>query len=110
MSDTITVYISIGNSDDKLTQANWSRFYRCVDTMIRDWADEIHGTWISPSDQEWQNACWCIALNAEDAAPLKRTLAVYAGEFRQDSIAWAEANTEFIAAAAKFPIVERNEP
>lgn len=35
MSDTKTVYISIGNSDDKLTQAEWAAFAASVRGAIR---------------------------------------------------------------------------
>lgn len=95
---TRTVYISIGNSDDKLTQVEWAEFYGMTDSLVRRWARHVHGAWLSAPDSSYQNACWCIQWLPEDTG-LKLTLARYAAEFRQDSIAWAEATTEFIAAA-----------
>lgn len=98
MSDTRTVYISIGNSDDKLTQAAWAQFYRVVNLNLRDHATAVHGQWVSEPASSWQNACWCIELTERSVPVLKETLAKIAGEYAQDSIAWAEATTEFIGA------------
>jgi hypothetical protein len=104
--DPVTVYISIGNSDDKLTQAEWHRFYVTVARAIRRAtgsveAPTVHGQWVSEPASAWQNACWCIEPPALAASVelLKLRLAEIAAEFGQDSIAWAEAPvTEFIGA------------
>lgn len=93
------VYISIGNSDDKLTQNEWSSFHAMTDLVIRRGAYRIHGAWLSPSADPWQNACWCIETlpDVVSVEHLKMRLAETAATFRQDSIAWAEApKTEFI--------------
>ncbi len=97
---TITVYISIGNSDDKLTQNEWAHFYASVAGSINMHADLRHGRWLSPTDDPWQNACWCIEIDPRRIDRLRRDLANHAAAFRQDSIAWAETTTEFIRAAA----------
>lgn len=94
------VYVSIGNSDDKLTQADWSDFYRAVDEYLRRFI--IHGAWQSVTSARWQNACWCLEL--PDNAPIgigwiKDHLRDLAIKYRQDSIAWAEVkDTEFLGA------------
>ncbi len=109
------VYISIGNSDDKLTQREWSEFVADVDRSLRWWCNEnastaalnspagrIHGHWLSASDSPWQNACWCVEyVDHEDwpeqIAGQKTSLARLAAQYRQDSIAWAETpSTEFL--------------
>jgi hypothetical protein len=101
VSDTRTVYISIGNSDDKLTQAEWSAFYRHTRQAIEGYSQVIHGSWVSRTEDPWQNACWCFEPIADHSARagLKRVLAQIAADYRQDTIAWAEASTEFIKAA-----------
>lgn len=91
-----TVYCSIGNSDDKLTQAAWSEFHARFAAQIRFYATTVHGAWLSPGDAPWQNACIAFEIDAADAAKLKREFADLALEYDQDSIAWAEATTEFI--------------
>jgi hypothetical protein len=109
-----TIYISIGNSDDKLSQAEWAEFYRRTNLAIRNFAQVIHGQWVSEPASAWQNACWCIEIETSSdivqvtfdfrgasRTPdryLREALAEIAGEYRQDSIAWAPATTEFLAA------------
>lgn len=91
------VYISIGNSDDKLTQAEWAQFYAMVNGAIQQHATAIHGRWASMPDDPWQNACWCIEpVTERDAERLKGKLRLEAKAWRQDSIAWSEATTTFL--------------
>lgn len=92
------VYISIGNSDDKLPQAEWCDFISDVDVAIRDWVDLRHGCWHSMPTSPWQNACWCVDIEEEEReAFLKKELSQIARTYGQDSIAWAEApTTEFL--------------
>jgi len=95
----VIVYVSIGNSDDKLTQKEWSKFLMLLDSFIRTRAKVVHGYWLSESSSEYQNACWCVELELGPAgrSDMKEVLASYAREFRQDSITWAQASEiEFI--------------
>jgi hypothetical protein len=101
-------YISIGNSDDKLTQAEWSDFVGQTDAAVREYA-HVHGAWHSAPDSRWQNACWCVEVSTTfKVGPAERglraTLARLAGRYRQDSIALAlVASTEFIAPQTPEP-------
>jgi hypothetical protein len=97
--ERITVYVSIGNSDDKLTQNEWAEFYAAVDDLVGFAAARVHGRWVSPATDPWQNACWCVELDADDAENLRKDLPGLAFRYRQVSIAWAEAQTTFIEAA-----------
>jgi hypothetical protein len=97
------VYISIGNSDDKLTQKEWSNFVADVDDVIEEAATQVHGRWFSQSDAEWQNACWCVEINSNwgrwdnRVMVLRSKLATHARTYGQDSIAWAPVKeTEFL--------------
>lgn len=96
-----TVYISIGNPDDKLTQAEWSNFYQEVDEVVFQHAPQIFGAWASSPTSRWQNACWAIELDVLGGhveGKLKHLLAGLAAHYRQDSIAWAVVlETVFIA-------------
>ncbi|MEV4846118.1 hypothetical protein AB0K20_23235 [Micromonospora matsumotoense] len=100
------VYISIGNSDDKLSQADWHRYYTEVAQAVQRAASatlgQLHGQWVSEPASAWQNACWALQLPVDVASieHLKMRLAELAADFRQDSIAWAVAtDTEFIGPA-----------
>lgn len=99
---TKTIYISIGNSDDKLTQQQWASFYRHVNLAIRDAASAVHGQWVSEPAAAWQNACWCVEIPDNGSIGMLRgRLAAEAAAYLQDSIAWAEVPvTEFLAPEA----------
>ena len=91
-----TVYVSIGNSDDKLTQQEWYAFANSVDSRLRVAADPMHGAWYSLANAPWQNACWAFDIAERDIVPMQAELSRMAGHWRQDSIAWAEATTTFL--------------
>jgi hypothetical protein len=100
----VTAYISIGNSDDKLTQAEWAGFYRRTNLAIREFAQAIHGQWVSEPASPWQNACWCAVVDRQHIEGLKVELRKLAGEYRQDSVAWAEVpGVEFLRPATGDP-------
>lgn len=96
------VYITIGNSDDKLSQAQWADFVTAMDVAVGRAAalpfGRLHGAWTSGNHQPWQNACWCLELPADErfAAVLRVRLGQLARRYGQDSIAWVAGDTEFI--------------
>ena len=90
------VYVTIGNSDDKLTQSEWYEFCYQVNSNIRTHAKEIYGEFYSASKSRYQNACWSFAITDNWDRALKEALNVLREDFRQDSVAWAEAEVEFI--------------
>lgn len=101
------VYISIGNSDDKLSQRDWALFYRRVALAVQEAAaaplGALHGQWVSEPASAFQNACWALQLPVDTGAirELRERLARLAADFLQDSIAWAVApETEFIPGRA----------
>jgi len=104
---TLSVYVTIGNSDDRLSQAEWASYRRDVDLLIRgaveDAGGTIYGAWVSPSAEPFQNACWCFsppdpvhAWYERDRDLLRDSLAHLAEVYRQFSIAWAEAEPDFL--------------
>jgi hypothetical protein len=95
----ITVYVTVGNSDDKLTQKEWAAFVLRVHTALERRSLRMHGAWLSATASAWQNACWCVEVTPERVVSLKQDLRLLAREFRQDSIAWSEAPmVEFLGA------------
>jgi hypothetical protein len=90
----VQVYISIGNSDDKLTQGEWAAFVSDLERRLLGLV--AHGSWFSLPSAPWQNACWMVEVPPERADYIKATLRRLAGVYNQDSIAWAEADTEFL--------------
>ncbi|MFC9973577.1 hypothetical protein ACFVH6_22050 [Spirillospora sp. NPDC127200] len=92
------VYASIGNSDDKLTQARWSTFQRAFVAAIRMHVEVIHGEWYSAPTAPFESACVCFEIDPGAETSLWTVLANLAGEYEQESIAWATASPGFITA------------
>jgi hypothetical protein len=95
--NTITVYASIGNSDDKLSQREWSEFVREMEHIVGRHASQVYGWWFSMPDAPWQNAVVAFLLDTHKADQVRAEMSKLRAAYRQDSIAWAEApRTEFI--------------
>ncbi len=93
----ITAYVSAGNSDDKLSQADWAAFVQQVRLALSGRARETHGEWYSLPDQPYQNACFCVVFADADVPLVKQELAKLREAWGQESVAWAEVPaTEFI--------------
>ncbi len=93
----MNAYIGIGNTDNKLTQQEWSSFICDVETVLEGMP--LHGAWFSRPDAPWQNACWLMDISQNSPVyieDLKARLVRLADRYRQDSIAWAVAETEFL--------------
>lgn len=78
----------IGNSDDKLSQQEWSDFIKGMDNLmfVLEGA-HVHGRWFSGQDTPYQNAAWCVEIKEEQLPILYAELARLARLFSQDSIA-----------------------
>ncbi|MET0417488.1 MAG: hypothetical protein ABW022_15860 [Actinoplanes sp.] len=95
-----TAYITIGNSDNKLSQNEWAHFVASARVILHEEAETVHGEWFSAGDSPWQNACWCVEVPDYRVERAKMRVGKLAPAFRQDSIAWAEApKVEFLGTA-----------
>lgn len=90
------IYVSIGNSDDKLSQARWHELVLQVKWLIEDHAATVHGRWFSEPSDQWQNACTCFEITESAAEGLRRDLQKLGRRYDQDAITWAIARTEFL--------------
>src|SRR5258708_4450335 len=54
---TLTVYVSIGNSDDKLSQLEWYEFQQDTLSDIKEACSRIFGVWYSEAVSPYQNMC-----------------------------------------------------
>ena len=91
-----TVVIQIGNSDDKLTQSEWSEYWSEVETEICDLAIEKHFCGGSGTITPWQNFCWVIAIEESNVPVLHNRLRDIRERYRQDSVAVLSGDTQFI--------------
>jgi hypothetical protein len=85
----VTVYITIGNSDDKLSQVEWSRFIGDVQRAIGTWGGHVYGDWFSRPDCPFQNACFGASFSHDNIGGLRMNLKQVRELYRQDSIAFA---------------------
>lgn len=91
-----TIAIQIGNSDDKLTQKEWSEFVFCVDRFIQHQTKAVHFSGTSYPSAPWQNAAWIFIADSDHISYIQMELTSIRQRFNQDSIAWSECKTEFI--------------
>lgn len=92
---TKTIAIQIGNSDDKLTQKQWSKFCEHLVANCEDWGD-IHFAGGSPTTTQWQNFCVVVECSTHNVTKLHSDVVQLRRENNQQSVAWLEGETVFI--------------
>lgn len=106
------VYVTVGNTDDKLTQVRWSAFVTAVHKVLQDsidWGGEGQGgawigAWFSGSSAPWQNAIWAVEyIDPKAAGRAQAQLMLLAGEYDQDAIAWTYGITTMLSALSSQP-------
>jgi len=88
-----TVTIQIGNSDDKLTQKEWSSFCHLTHEAIFNIAHKVHFRGFADGDAPWQNACWVIEVHPDYLRILFQEVGRVGRSFHQDAIAIAVGET-----------------
>lgn len=91
-----TITVQIGNSDDKLTQKEWSDFVAETGKALITRTGLIHFHSCSHGGAQWQNAAWVATISSSPLGYLRGDLAALAKKFRQDSIALTVGDTEFL--------------
>jgi hypothetical protein len=91
-----TIVVQIGNSDNKLPQAEWANFVQRVNAIIREHADVVHFFGGTENWAAWQRVCWVFDCDLSRLADFKTRLTDARKEFRQDAAAFTEGETEFI--------------
>ena len=91
-----TITIQIGNTDDKLTQKEWSDFALYIGGAITRHAAQVHFSGTSGSCAPWQNAAWVFVIEPANVGLLRELVTSIRAEYRQDSVAWTEGETLFV--------------
>lgn len=92
-----TYYITIGNSDDKLTQVEWSNFIYDIEDLVLRSSSEVFGVWFSGPSVIFQNACFSFSPCDEfDEEMFEDKLTIIKNKYRQDSIALVKGMCRFI--------------
>lgn len=87
------ISIQIGNTDNALTQQEWSEFCRRLRAICEEHGT-VHFSGGSPTDAPWQN--YCVCLNIGTPTTLASLVTDLRVEFRQDSVAWLQGDVDFI--------------
>jgi hypothetical protein len=87
-----TTVIQIGNSDNKLTQEQWSEFIEEINYILYN--EKLHFVGGSNNSSPYQNYCWVVEGELSDT--YKKELTDCRIDYLQDSIAVTTGTTEFI--------------
>lgn len=91
-----TVTIGIGNSDNRLSQAEWASYVKEVRSCVKAFAHKVHfdgGTnWDSPR----QSACFVAEVPPRSSEPLAQSLQDIRRTYLQDSVAVTFGTTELV--------------
>jgi hypothetical protein len=94
----MTVTLQIGNSDDKLTQQQWSNFVFEVADALTAFRCQIHYCGGSDASKPWQNYCWVFELDSDPLViqSFQKQLVTMRARYMQDSVAWTSGTTLFV--------------
>jgi hypothetical protein len=92
----MTITVQISNSDNKLTQVEWSEFVNAIRNVLESNSETIHFEGGAPWDAPHQNACWVAELSIGENVELQEKLSAVRANFRQESVAVTIGETRFI--------------
>lgn len=79
--------IQIGNSDNKLTQQEWSEYVDAVHAATTVDGIETHFFASSEGSKPWQNACWVVAIREKEVDAMMRAVTKIRKQYKQESVA-----------------------
>lgn len=79
--------IQIGNSDNKLTQQEWSQFVDEIREATNTDGIETHFFASSEGSKPWQNACWVVAIRETEVEDMLKTVKKIRRRYKQESVA-----------------------
>lgn len=95
------VFVSIGNSDNKLTQAEWNQYCLEVETYCDHLSTRFYAKCYSLSNAPFQNAVFSMECPATTISSLRSCLSMAANKYRQDSIAMNVCDSTDMVSPAK---------
>ena len=82
----IEIVVSIGNTDNKLTQQQWAEYVQRVGDELERYEERRHFFGGSENWRRWQNVVWLAIVDAEDVDRLTNKLIRIRKDYHQDSI------------------------
>ena len=90
-----TVTILAGNSDDKLSQKEWSRLISSIEAAILPGVLP-HFCGFTSTGSRYQTACWVIETEERTIDDLRSTVKNIREAYKQDSVAMIVGEVEFV--------------
>jgi hypothetical protein len=91
-----TITICICNSDNKLTQKDWSDFCSVTDSVVKHFCSELYFVGFSNPAEKLQNASWVFSLKEESILKLQKRISEVRKAYLQDSVAFVTGKSELI--------------
>ena len=91
-----TVIIQIGNSDNKLSQKDWTNFISVIRNLVGKHCGQVHFDGGSRFDSIYQNFCVIAEIHTIDKENITKDLSTVRKTFNQDSIAVTFGETKLV--------------
>lgn len=85
---TTTIYVSIAETENVLSQSDWARFVNAVQAQIDEGAVEVLGPWFTAPASAFRSACWNFTVEEVDIDAMKGELGLVCAEYPRTSLAW----------------------
>lgn len=92
----IYILVCVGNTDNKLTQYEWSKFVRAVGEMLQCYQTARHFFGGSETYAPWQNVSWLCVVNDAQLPEIKLNIRNLCDLYKQDSAYVLTGMGEFI--------------
>lgn len=89
------IVVSVGNTDNKLTQDEWSQYVEEVDEILRA-NGKIHFFGGAPNWMPWQNTAWIADILAENSSTVMSRLNAARIFHKQRSLFFMVGTPDFI--------------
>lgn len=94
--DYLTLSVLIGNSDNRLTQMEWSGYAGKVNGLVRAWTYHTFFDGAPYTASQFQNHCWVFAIHKLDYQDFEDELREIALQYEQESVAVVKGNTTMV--------------
>lgn len=91
----MTVSMLAGNTDNKLTQQEWSAFIADLTEIIQAYASEVYFKGGPATNEPFQNFCWVFEADSVTSIQIQSRVTVIRVQYQQDSVAWISGTSMF---------------
>jgi hypothetical protein len=101
---TAIVFVTWGNSDDKLSQQEWAAFCADMVSFVGTWSRHVFFAGYSSPHMPWQNASASFLIGTDSTRSnvefIRADLRLMAARWRQEAIAFTVTDMELVGPSA----------